>query len=79
MTYISTSHLRIFYACKTNPPTRKYAQQQPLEPDIFKYSRFYDDLPESHTHIIVIVKFEQKIDKQGQVESNNFVITAYMK
>jgi len=75
-------------------------KQQPLEPDIFKYSRFYDDLPENHTQIIVVVKFGQKIDEvvhevttvrrsrpllfaerseQGQVESNNFVITAYMK
>jgi len=54
-------------------------RQQPLEPDVFKYSRFYDDLPENHTQIIVVVKFGQKIDGQGQEEQNNFVITAYMK
>lgn len=65
-------------------------KQQPLEPDVFKYSRFYDDLPESHTQIIVVVKFGQITDEvvhgvtierseQGQVETNNFVITAYMK
>ena len=53
-------------------------RQQPLELDIFKYSRFYDDLPEDNTQIIVVVKFEQKIDEQGQAKSNNFVITAYM-
>ena len=52
---------------------------QLLEPDMFKYSRFYDDLPENHTQIIVVVKFGQKIDEQGQVKANNFVITAYMK
>jgi len=37
------------------------------------------DLSEDHTQIIVIVKFGEKIDEQGQVEPNNFVITAYMK
>ena len=54
-------------------------RQQPLEPDVFKYSRSYDDLPESHTQIIVVVKFGRKTNEQGQVETNNFVITAYMK
>ncbi len=54
-------------------------KQQLFEPDTFKYSRSYDNLQENHTQIIVVVKFGQKIDKQGQVEPNNFVITAYMK
>lgn len=54
-------------------------KQQPLEPDVFKYSRSFDDLPKNHTQIIIVVKFEQKIDENGQVEQNNFVITAYMK
>jgi len=56
--------------------TRK---QQPLEPNIFKYSMSYDDLPEDNTRIIVVVKFGEKIGEQEQIESNNFVITAYMK
>jgi hypothetical protein len=54
-------------------------KQQPLEPDIFKYSKSYHDLPGNHIQIIVVVKFGQKIDEQGQVEPDNFVITAYMK
>jgi hypothetical protein len=54
-------------------------KQQPLELDIFKYSRPYDDLPKPHKQVIVVVKFGEKIDEQGQVEPNNFVLTAYMK
>jgi hypothetical protein len=54
-------------------------KQQPLEIDIFKYARSYDDLPAPHTQVIVVVKFGEKIDEQGQVEPNNFVTTAYMK
>ncbi|MBC8230956.1 hypothetical protein H8E77_15500 [bacterium] len=54
-------------------------KQQPLELNVFKYSASYDDLPENHTQIIVVVKFGQRIDEKGQAEPNNFVITAYMK
>lgn len=54
-------------------------KQQPLEIDMFKYSRSYDDLPSPHTQIIVVVKFGEQVDKQEQVKLNNFVITAYMK
>ena len=54
-------------------------KQQPLELDIFKYSRFYDDLPAPHTQVIVVVKFGEITGERGQVEPNNFVLTAYMK
>lgn len=54
-------------------------KQLPLDPNIFKYSTFYDNLPEDHTQIVVVVKFGQKLNEKGQVVENNFVITAYMR
>ena len=54
-------------------------RQQPLEPDVYKYSASYSDLPESNTEIIVVVKFGMKTTECGQEKTSNFVITAYMK
>ena len=65
------------YVLKTLRSGRR--KQQPLELDIFKYAQSYDDLPAPHTQVIVVVKFGEKIDEQGQVKPNNFILTAYMK
>jgi len=54
-------------------------KQQPLDPDIFRYFAYYNDLPEHHTQVVVIVKFGQKTDEQEQIRTNNFVVTSYMK
>jgi len=54
-------------------------KQQSIDPDTFKYIKSYEDLPDGHTQIVVVVKFEWKIDKNGDEKPNNFVITAYMK
>jgi hypothetical protein len=54
-------------------------RQQPLEPDVYKYFAFYNDLPENNTEIIVVVKFGQRVMGYDQEKTNNFIITAYMK
>ncbi len=54
-------------------------RQQPLEPNVYKYFAYYNNLPENNTEIIVVVKFSQKVTEFGQEKANNFVITAYMK
>lgn len=54
-------------------------KQQDIDPNIYKYYDSYEDLPDGHTQIVVVVKFEWKIDKNGDEKPNNFVITAYMK
>jgi len=54
-------------------------KQQPIDPNSYKYSKFYEDLPDGNTQIIVVVKFGCKIDENGNEKPNNFVITAYMK
>jgi hypothetical protein len=53
--------------------------QLPLEPDVFKYKKSFDKLPEPHTQIVVIVKFGHKLNQQLKALKNNFVITAFMK
>ena len=54
-------------------------KQLPLEPNVYKYSAFYDGLPEGNTQIVVVVKFTHKRNEDRQEIVNNFVITAYMK
>lgn len=54
-------------------------KQLALEPDVYRYSKSYTDLPMNHSQIIVAVKFSQKLDKDNNIIINNFVVTAYMK
>lgn len=46
---------------------------EPLEPTIFTYFRFYNDLPDSYNMLIVVVKFDTKKGKP-----NNFVLTSFL-
>ena len=50
-----------------------------LEPGVFRYSKTFLNLPNSHSHIVVIIKFEQQLASNHTINENNFVITAYMK
>lgn len=54
-------------------------KQLALEPDVYKYSKSFTDLPMNHSKIIVVVKFGQKLDKNNIIIINNFVVTAFMK
>ena len=51
-------------------------RQDKFEPNKYKYSRPFDDLPFGYTHIVVVVKFGLTSDELPQ--ENNFVLTAYL-
>jgi hypothetical protein len=53
-----------------------HRRQDRYEPDKYKYSRAFDDLPGGYTHMVVLVKFGwTREDPTGE---NNFVLTAYL-
>lgn len=54
-------------------------QQEPLNPRKYRYSQFFDDLPDEVNHVIVIVLFGFDVDESGQVAQNNYVATAFFK
>jgi hypothetical protein len=51
-------------------------KQDKFEPNKYKYSRPFNDLPLGYTHIVVVVKFGLTSDELPQ--ENNFVLTAYL-
>jgi hypothetical protein len=51
-------------------------KQDKFEPNKYKYSRPFDDLPLEYTHIVVVIKFGLTSDELPQ--ENNFVLTAYL-
>lgn len=56
--------------------TRK---QDSLNPQKYRYSKGFDNLPADNTHIVAIVLFRLQESGTGEIESNNFIITAYQK
>ena len=56
--------------------TRK---QDSLNPQKFRYSQEFDNLPADNTHIVAIVLFGVREDEIGEIISNNFIVTAYQK
>ena len=56
--------------------TRK---QDSLNPQKYRYSKGFDNLPASNTHIVAIVLFKLQESGVGEIESNNFIVTAYQK
>jgi hypothetical protein len=53
-----------------------HRKQDRYEPDKYKYSRAFANLPAGYTHVVVLVKFGwAREDPTGQ---NNFVLTAYL-
>lgn len=51
-------------------------KQDSFDPDKYKYSKMFDNLPWWYTHIVVVVKFGLTSDESSQ--ENNFVLTAYL-
>lgn len=51
-------------------------KQEALDLSKYKYRRRFENLPEDHTHIVVVVKFA--IDSVDPSKENNFVLTAYL-
>ncbi len=56
--------------------TRK---QDTLNPQKYRYSKEFHNLPASNTHIVAIVLFSLREDEIGEIISNNFIVTAYQK
>lgn len=50
-------------------------RQETLDPQKYRYSRAFDDLTASNTHIVAVVVL--KIS--AEMEPNNFIVTAYQK
>jgi len=56
--------------------TRK---QDSLNSQKYRYSKEFDNLPADNTHIVAIVLFRLQESGIGEIESNNFIVTAYQK
>jgi len=54
-------------------------RQEPLNPRKYRYSQYFDELPDDSTHIVAIVLFTFDVDEQGRAIDNNFVATAFFK
>ncbi|MEH2297409.1 hypothetical protein [Nostoc sp.] len=53
--------------------------QDPLNPQKYRYTQAFDDLPFGNTHIVTIVLCRFQEGKLGQPIPNNYVVTAYQK
>lgn len=53
--------------------------QDPLNPQKYRYTKGFDDLPFGNTHIVAIVLCRFKEGELGQPIPNNYVVTAYQK
>ncbi len=54
-------------------------KQDTLNPQKYRYSKEFDNLPADNTHIVAIVLFGVREDEAGEIISNNFIVTAYQK
>ena len=54
-------------------------KQDSLNPQKYRYSKEFDNLPADNTHIVAIVLFRLQESGPGEIESNNFIVTAYQK
>jgi hypothetical protein len=56
--------------------TRK---QDSLNPQKYRYSKEFNNLPANNTHIVAVVLFGARESEIGEIVSNNFIVTAYQK
>jgi len=54
-------------------------RQDPLNPQKYRYTKAFDNLPSHNTHIVAIVLFSLKENDVDVIETNNFIATAYQK
>lgn len=54
-------------------------KQDSLNPQKYRYSMQFDDLPMENTHIVAIVLFRYRVGKIGEPIRNNYIVTAYQK
>ena len=54
-------------------------KQDSLNPQKYRYTNAFVDLPADNTHIIAIVLFRFRQGSNGDPISNNYIVTAYQK
>ncbi len=54
-------------------------RQEPLNLQKYRYSHYFDDLPDDVNHIVVIVLMGYDINDIGETIPNNYVATAFFK
>jgi len=54
-------------------------KQDSLNPQKYRYSKEFRNLPADNTHIVAIVLFGLHEIESGEIEPNNFIVTAYQK
>ena len=54
-------------------------RQEPLNPRKYRYTRYFDGLPDDSTHIVAIVLFTFDVDVHGRPGEHHFVATAFFK
>ena len=54
-------------------------KQDSLNPQKYRYSKKFDNLSASNTHIVTIVLFRLQEGEMGEIVSNNFIVTADQK
>ncbi|MCY4554574.1 MAG: hypothetical protein OXC79_12965 [Candidatus Poribacteria bacterium] len=54
-------------------------KQDPLNPQKYRYTNAFIDLPADNTHITVIVLFRFRESSDGEPIPNNYIVTAYQK
>ncbi len=54
-------------------------RQDSLNLQKYRYTKEFDNLPANNTHIVAIVLFRLRESGVGEIESNNFIVTAYQK
>ena len=52
-------------------------KQDPLDSAKYKYYRSCRDLLPEYNHLVVVVRFGERIDERQQVVANNYVLTAW--
>ncbi|MBS1786745.1 MAG: hypothetical protein JST85_03435 [Acidobacteria bacterium] len=54
-------------------------KQELFNPQKYRYSKAFENLSETNTHIVAVVLFRFVEDETGAVVPNNYIVTAYQK
>ncbi len=54
-------------------------RQDPYNPNGYQYHRFFPDLLDDNTHLVVCVRFRWIVQADGEIREEKFVTTAYFK
>lgn len=54
-------------------------KQDSLNPQKFRYTKAFNNLPKDNTHIVAITLFKFQEQDKGKIKPNNFIVTAFLK